>query len=262
MQFISIWIWLFNKGAFTISWMILFELIGDFKINKYYNKSYDIKISYSSKNRENILFACSWRLNYSKHNWNSLYSDLFLILQGSLLYYTHLGTIYCSFSTTFFFFLENLMDTTRMRGLMDNFAIKSKQASLLWLEGFREACCLHRVFTYCLRYCKTSAESLFTLILKFFSIMLFSPTFDSLSLSFFSFFCVFFFSFSSINIAGQENLLFARDSVSFWMASFSWEGSSRSCNLFYLYLCWTSFSYLDWASLYCNIAPCFLHRLV
>ncbi|KAL8520907.1 hypothetical protein ACS0TY_011455 [Phlomoides rotata] len=43
------------------------------------------------------------------------------------------------------------MDTTRMRGLMDSFATKSKQASLLWLEGFREACCLHRVFTYCLR---------------------------------------------------------------------------------------------------------------
>lgn len=28
---------------------------------------------------------------------------------------------------------------------------KVKQASLLWLEGFREACCLHRVFIYCFR---------------------------------------------------------------------------------------------------------------
>ncbi|XP_027154089.1 protein EI24 homolog isoform X1 [Coffea eugenioides] len=28
---------------------------------------------------------------------------------------------------------------------------KSKQASLLWLEGLREACCLHRVVIYCLR---------------------------------------------------------------------------------------------------------------
>ncbi|CAK9168247.1 unnamed protein product [Ilex paraguariensis] len=28
---------------------------------------------------------------------------------------------------------------------------KLKQASLLWLEGFKEACCLHRVIIYCLR---------------------------------------------------------------------------------------------------------------
>ncbi|GMN26699.1 hypothetical protein TIFTF001_001409 [Ficus carica] len=30
-------------------------------------------------------------------------------------------------------------------------AAKLKKASLLWLEGFREACCLHRVFLLCLR---------------------------------------------------------------------------------------------------------------
>lgn len=29
--------------------------------------------------------------------------------------------------------------------------MKSKQATLLWLEGFREACCLHRVVIYCRR---------------------------------------------------------------------------------------------------------------
>ncbi|XP_010530583.1 PREDICTED: protein EI24 homolog isoform X2 [Tarenaya hassleriana] len=30
-------------------------------------------------------------------------------------------------------------------------SVKSKQAMLLWLEGFREACCLHRVVILCLR---------------------------------------------------------------------------------------------------------------
>ncbi|PIN15357.1 hypothetical protein CDL12_11998 [Handroanthus impetiginosus] len=34
---------------------------------------------------------------------------------------------------------------------MESFKTKSKQAVLLWLEGFREACCLHRVVIYCLR---------------------------------------------------------------------------------------------------------------
>ncbi|KAI3445607.1 hypothetical protein Pfo_002272 [Paulownia fortunei] len=42
------------------------------------------------------------------------------------------------------------MDTS-IRGLMGSFKTKLKQASLLWLEGFREACCLHRVIIYCLR---------------------------------------------------------------------------------------------------------------
>ncbi|EYU26503.1 hypothetical protein MIMGU_mgv1a010997mg [Erythranthe guttata] len=43
------------------------------------------------------------------------------------------------------------MDTTSIRDLTVDFAIKLKQSSLLWLEGFREACCLHRVVIYCLR---------------------------------------------------------------------------------------------------------------
>ncbi|KAK6157022.1 hypothetical protein DH2020_011270 [Rehmannia glutinosa] len=34
---------------------------------------------------------------------------------------------------------------------MGSFKTKLKQASLLWIEGFREACCLHRVIIYCLR---------------------------------------------------------------------------------------------------------------
>ncbi|XP_073028845.1 protein EI24 homolog isoform X2 [Primulina eburnea] len=38
----------------------------------------------------------------------------------------------------------------RIRNLMGN-TPKLKQASSLWLEGFREACCLHRVIIYCLR---------------------------------------------------------------------------------------------------------------
>ncbi|XP_073313183.1 protein EI24 homolog isoform X2 [Primulina huaijiensis] len=38
----------------------------------------------------------------------------------------------------------------RIRNLM-GITPKLKQASLLWLEGFREACCLHRVIIYCLR---------------------------------------------------------------------------------------------------------------
>ncbi|MFS7978865.1 putative etoposide-induced 2.4 [Helianthus anomalus] len=35
--------------------------------------------------------------------------------------------------------------------LMARYRTKLKQASELWLEGFREACCLHRVAIYCLR---------------------------------------------------------------------------------------------------------------
>ncbi|BBG96172.1 Protein EI24 homolog [Prunus dulcis] len=35
--------------------------------------------------------------------------------------------------------------------LINAFRTKSKQATLLWLEGFREACCLHRVFILCHR---------------------------------------------------------------------------------------------------------------
>ncbi|KAA8545485.1 hypothetical protein F0562_020269 [Nyssa sinensis] len=35
--------------------------------------------------------------------------------------------------------------------LMGAFRTKLKQASLLWLEGLREACCLHRVVIYCFR---------------------------------------------------------------------------------------------------------------
>ncbi|KAL9996471.1 putative etoposide-induced 2.4 [Helianthus debilis subsp. tardiflorus] len=35
--------------------------------------------------------------------------------------------------------------------LMTRYRTKLKQASELWLEGFREACCLHRVAIYCLR---------------------------------------------------------------------------------------------------------------
>ncbi|KAJ9538122.1 hypothetical protein OSB04_030855 [Centaurea solstitialis] len=35
--------------------------------------------------------------------------------------------------------------------LMSTYRTKLKQASILWLEGFREACCLHRVIIYCLR---------------------------------------------------------------------------------------------------------------
>lgn len=34
---------------------------------------------------------------------------------------------------------------------------KSKQALLLWLDGVREACCLHRVVIYCLRSCSLSS---------------------------------------------------------------------------------------------------------
>ncbi|KAH6814683.1 etoposide-induced protein [Perilla frutescens var. frutescens] len=46
---------------------------------------------------------------------------------------------------------ENLMDSRSIKSLIGSFTTKSKQASLLWLEGFREACCLHRVVIYCLR---------------------------------------------------------------------------------------------------------------
>ncbi|KAI5661607.1 hypothetical protein M9H77_20930 [Catharanthus roseus] len=35
--------------------------------------------------------------------------------------------------------------------LIDTLGAKSKQAFLLWLEGVREACCLHRVVIYCRR---------------------------------------------------------------------------------------------------------------
>ncbi|XP_047315074.1 protein EI24 homolog isoform X2 [Impatiens glandulifera] len=35
--------------------------------------------------------------------------------------------------------------------LMEGWKAKLKQASFLWLDGFREACCLHRVVIYCLR---------------------------------------------------------------------------------------------------------------
>ncbi|KAL6515206.1 hypothetical protein OROHE_018838 [Orobanche hederae] len=42
------------------------------------------------------------------------------------------------------------MDTSE-NGFKGSFKTKLKQASLLWLEGFREACCLHRAIIYCLR---------------------------------------------------------------------------------------------------------------
>ncbi|KAL4588438.1 hypothetical protein LXL04_001328 [Taraxacum kok-saghyz] len=35
--------------------------------------------------------------------------------------------------------------------LIRGYLTKLKQVSVLWLEGFREACCLHRVVIYCLR---------------------------------------------------------------------------------------------------------------
>lgn len=38
-----------------------------------------------------------------------------------------------------------------MKPLMKLCSAKLKQATLLWLEGFREACCLHRVVILCLR---------------------------------------------------------------------------------------------------------------
>ncbi|KAL5704197.1 hypothetical protein ACHQM5_022655 [Ranunculus cassubicifolius] len=34
---------------------------------------------------------------------------------------------------------------------MEGLKLKSKQALILWLEGFREACCLHRVVLFCFR---------------------------------------------------------------------------------------------------------------
>ncbi|XP_011087701.1 protein EI24 homolog isoform X1 [Sesamum indicum] len=40
---------------------------------------------------------------------------------------------------------------TSMDGSMGSFGTRLKQASLLWVEGFREACCLHRVVIYCRR---------------------------------------------------------------------------------------------------------------
>uniref|UniRef100_A0A2P2LHI2 Protein EI24 homolog n=1 Tax=Rhizophora mucronata TaxID=61149 RepID=A0A2P2LHI2_RHIMU len=39
----------------------------------------------------------------------------------------------------------------KIRELMELIGRKLKQASLLWLEGFREACCLHRVVLLCFR---------------------------------------------------------------------------------------------------------------
>lgn len=38
-----------------------------------------------------------------------------------------------------------------MKPIMKDLSRKVKQAILLWLEGFKEACCLHRVVIYCLR---------------------------------------------------------------------------------------------------------------
>ncbi|KAI7748543.1 hypothetical protein M8C21_024111, partial [Ambrosia artemisiifolia] len=35
--------------------------------------------------------------------------------------------------------------------LMIRYRTKLKQASILWLQGFQEACCLHRVVIYCYR---------------------------------------------------------------------------------------------------------------
>ncbi|XP_071716243.1 protein EI24 homolog isoform X2 [Rutidosis leptorrhynchoides] len=35
--------------------------------------------------------------------------------------------------------------------LINNYRTKLKQASIFWILGFREACCLHRVIIYCLR---------------------------------------------------------------------------------------------------------------
>ncbi|XP_057792151.1 protein EI24 homolog isoform X1 [Salvia miltiorrhiza] len=43
------------------------------------------------------------------------------------------------------------MDGRSIRSLIGSFKTKSKQVSLLWAVGFREACCLHRVVIYCLR---------------------------------------------------------------------------------------------------------------
>ncbi|XP_047980162.1 protein EI24 homolog [Salvia hispanica] len=43
------------------------------------------------------------------------------------------------------------MDGRSIRSSMESLKAKSKQASVLWAEGFREACCLHRVVIYCLR---------------------------------------------------------------------------------------------------------------
>ncbi|XP_051146515.1 protein EI24 homolog [Andrographis paniculata] len=39
----------------------------------------------------------------------------------------------------------------KVRNLMCSSITKLKQVLVLWLEGFREACCLHRVVIYCLR---------------------------------------------------------------------------------------------------------------
>ncbi|XP_074328278.1 protein EI24 homolog isoform X2 [Apium graveolens] len=46
---------------------------------------------------------------------------------------------------------SNLVLMEKMKPIMKDLSRKVKQATLLWLEGFKEACCLHRVVFYCLR---------------------------------------------------------------------------------------------------------------
>ncbi|CAA2993683.1 protein EI24 homolog [Olea europaea var. sylvestris] len=43
------------------------------------------------------------------------------------------------------------MDRRSTGAVMGTLTTKLKRISLLWLEGFREACCFHRVITYCFR---------------------------------------------------------------------------------------------------------------
>ncbi|CAH9063242.1 unnamed protein product [Cuscuta europaea] len=43
------------------------------------------------------------------------------------------------------------MESRVPRNLASSLSRKSKQALVLWAEGFREACCVHRVFVYCIR---------------------------------------------------------------------------------------------------------------
>ncbi|XP_034200261.1 protein EI24 homolog isoform X2 [Prunus dulcis] len=54
-----------------------------------------------------------------------------------------------SFSSNLFNSILKRMEAAKP--LINAFRTKSKQATLLWLEGFREACCLHRVFILCYR---------------------------------------------------------------------------------------------------------------
>ncbi|XP_042006569.1 protein EI24 homolog isoform X1 [Salvia splendens] len=49
------------------------------------------------------------------------------------------------------------MDGRSIRSSMSSLKAKSKQASVLWAEGFREACCLHRVVIYCIRWSREIA---------------------------------------------------------------------------------------------------------